>query len=470
MKFTFKLLLSSTLLFACAHSSAHSEKPDTFALRFPVQIEANVGLQRLALPPAALAAIRSNNFADVRVFNANGDAVPMALLPQRTETTVPLPRTASMFPINVTQAQEQNLGGLQLRIDERAGQRTVIVDAGKPSTPAGTQTRQIGALIDTSALVTKLDAIMVDADLPIGEPVSLTVSASKDLKNWRVLAEAPVFRFGGEGSPGNLRVPLNSANLDKEYLRVTWPSNTAIKLRGVQTVETPSAAVAARTELSLTVSKGSSENEAIIAVPFATPIHALALRASVPNTLVPVRIHVRNAKSEPWRFVTSSVVYRIASGNAESTNPPLELNGLIAKEIRIEADRNPNAFATALPSAHAVVNPVNIAFVTSGNPPFTLAVGNKEAKPVTLPLSSVIPGYVDGSETKLAQATVDVVNVIATAPAAPTTLSAIKEKVGAPSERSLVLWGVLIAGVLLLGGLAWSMVKPTGEKSDGEKS
>jgi Protein of unknown function (DUF3999) len=229
----------------------------------------------------------------------------------------------------------------------------------------------------------------------------------------------------------------------------------------VQTVEMPTAAVAARTELSLTVSKGSSDGEAMIAVPFATPIHALVLRASVPNTLLPVRIHARNAKSEPWRFVASSVVYRIASGNAESINPPLEVNGLAAKEIRIESDRNPNAFAAALPSAHAVVNSVNIAFVTSGNPPFTLAVGNKEAKSVALPIASLIPGYVDSSETKLAQATVDVVNVIAAAPAAPTALSTIKEKVGAPSERSLVLWGVLIASVLLLGGLAWSMLKQT---------
>lgn len=462
MKSVYKLLLVSTMLSACAHLSAQAERPDTFALRFAVKTQANAGLQRLALPPTALAAIQTSNYADVRLFNANGDAVPIALLPQRTESTTPSPRAASIFPINVTQVQEQNLDGLQLRIDERAGQRTVVIDAGKANASAGAQTKQIGALIDTSAFAARLDAIIVDADLPIGEPVSLAVSASKDLKNWRGLGEAPVFRFGGEGAPGNLRVPLNGTSLDKEFLRVTWPMNAAIKLRGVQTMETPGATIAVRSEIPLTVSKGSAQNEAIIAVPFATPIYALALRAREANTLVPVRIHVRNAKSEPWRIVASSVVYRIASGNAESINPPLELNGLVAKEIRIEADRNPAAFAAALPSAAAIVNPVNVAFVTSGSPPFTLAVGNKEAKPAALPLTSLIPGYVDGSEAKLAQATVDVVNVIATAPAAPTTLTAITEKVGASSERSLVLWGVLIAGVLLLGGIAWSVLKQTG--------
>jgi Protein of unknown function (DUF3999) len=465
MKSFLRIVSVSTTLFCCSNLFAQTEKPDSFALRFPVQTQASAGLQRLTLPSAALAAIQSSNFADVRVFNANGDAVPMALLPQRAESTAQQPRTAAIFPINVTQAQEQNLGGLQLRIDERAGQRTVTVDSGKSNAVAGAQTKQIGALVDTSSLTAKLDAIVVDADLPIGEPVSLTVSASKDLKSWRTLAEAPVFRFGGDSAPGNLRVPLGNANLDKEYLRIVWPANAAIKLRGAQTIETPVTAAVVRSELPLVITKGGAPNEAIITVPFATPMHALALRVSAVNTLVPIRIHVRNAKNEPWRFVTNSVIYRIANGNAESTNPPLELNGLSTREIRIEADRNPNAFAAALSSAHAVVNPVNLAFVTSGNPPFTLAVGNKDAKPAALPVSSVVPGYVDGNETKLAQATVDTTNAIATAPAAPTTLTTIKEKVGAPSERSLVLWGVLIAGVLLLGGLAWSLVRGTASRN-----
>jgi hypothetical protein len=76
----------------------------------------------------------------------------------------------------------------------------------------------------------------------------------------------------------------------------------------------------------------------------------------------------------------------------------------------------------------------------------------------------VIPGYVDGNETKLAQATVDTINAVAIPSAPPSTITAIKEKVGAPSERSLVLWGVLIVGVLLLGGLAWSLLRSTPRK------
>jgi hypothetical protein len=456
LTFSAALALNSTF--------AQSEKSDGFALRFPVQMQSSAGLQRLTLPPVALAAVQANNFADVRVFNGNGEAVPIAFLPHRAETTTAAPRNVSIYPINVTQKDEQNIGSLQLRIDERAGRRIVTVDGVWPNAVSSSQTKVIGALLDSKSITAKLDALVVDAELPMGEPVSLSVSASKDLKNWRSVAEAPVFRFGGDNAPGNLRVPLGGMSFDKEYLRVTWPSNAAIKLRGVQFIESPTVTPMVRSELLLAANLGTEKNELIVPVPFATPLHALDLRAAAPNTLVPVRVHARNAKNEPWRFVASNVIYRIASGNSEAMSPPIELNGLVARELKLEADRNPAAFSSSVPTVRATVNPVSVAFVASGHPPFTLAVGNKDAKPVALPLLSVIPGYVDGNETKLAQATVDVANAIAAPIAPPTVLASVKEKVGAPSERSLVLWGVLIAGVLLLGGLAWSLLRSAPKK------
>jgi hypothetical protein len=454
-----------------AFAAKEVERADAYALRFPLQIAANAGLQRLTLPPAALAAVTSPNQWDVRVFNGNGDTVPIAILPLRDETTVASTRRISFYPINATAQQQQALDRLQLRIEERPGQRVVSVDSGGSNTkgaPApNTVTKVIGALIDQQSITEKLDALIIDADLPTGEPVPLTVSASKDLTNWRTLAQAsPVFRFGGEGAPSNLRVPLNNISLDKEYLRITWPTQPAFVLREVKLAFAPTKLPIQRVEIPLTATMSNVGNELNVAVPFSTPLHALLMRPATGNALIPIRVYSRYAKDAPWGLVASSVIYRISSGGNESVSPPIELNGLISRELKIESDRNPSAFTDAMPTVHAIVNPVGIAFVASGSPPFTLAVGKRDASAFALPVSSLIPGYVDGSETKLALANVDVTNAVATAPAAPTALATIKEKVGAPSERSLVLWGVLIAGVLLLGGLAWSMLKQTGKSNE----
>lgn len=463
--FAMKLNLSKSLAFllvalvAYGHA-AEVDKPESYALRFALQTQTSAGLQRLALPSAALGAIQTSNLADIRVFNASGEAVPIALLPQRAETKPVSPRSFTIYPINVTEKQRADLGGMRLRIEEAGGRRVVTLDSAGKATPSASAVKQIGALVDSNQFVGKLDYLLVDAELPIGEPVPISVSASKDLKSWRTLADAsPVFRFGGDGSPGNLRVALNGAALDREYLRIIWPTQAAFKLRSAQLAEMPAVAPIVRSELPLVAAVGSAPNELIASMPFATPVHALALRAGPGNALIPVRIHARNAKNEPWRFVTSSVIYRIAGNNSEAVNPPIEVNGLVAREIKIEADKNSTAFASAVPSVQAIVNPVSLAFVASGSPPYALAVGRKDAKAIALPVSSLVPGYTEGSEAQLTLATVDASSMTKSPAAEPTALSTIKEKVGAPSERSLVLWGVLIVGVLLLGLIAWGLLK-----------
>jgi Protein of unknown function (DUF3999) len=466
-----KLLVASLVAVVTAGAVAASDidRPDAYALRFPLRAADNAGLQRINLPPAALAAIESWQLADVRVFNANGEAVPIAFLPLREETNVAAARRVSFYPINATEQQQSTLGGMQLRIDESAGRRVVTVDSGgKGAQPPSAATKQVGALVDSRSYVGKLDALMIDAALPLGEPVLLSVSASKDLKSWRTLAESsPVFRFGGDGAPGNLRVPLNNAALNKEYLRITWPAQPLFALTEVKLVDPPTAVPLPRIELPLIAAAGSAGNEMTVTLPFATPLHALLVKPATGNTLIPIRVYARNAKHEPWRAVANSVIYRLASGGGEAVNPSIELNGLAARELKIEAASSPNAFANALPTVQAIVNPVSVAFVASGSPPFTLAVGRKDARSMALPVSSLIPGYKEGSEATLALATVDTANVIRTPAASPSPLSAIKDKVGAPSERSLLLWGVLIGGVLLLGAIAWSIFKQTA--SPGKK-
>ena len=443
--------LAGALLLANTAAALAADKPEDFAVRFSVETVPNASLQRLALPREALAALQTANAEDVRLFNGKGQSVPIAPIPHRNETIALAPRAWPIYPVMATR-QQQNLGNLSLRIEKTADRSVVRVIEGANTEPAAA-TRQIATLVDTRPIQGPLAELTVDAELAPGEPVALTVAASKDLKNWRTLAQdVPVFRFGADG-PGSMQVPLPGVHLEDEYLRISWPPDAAFSLRGVRISHAASAAPPPR--LAVPLAAKPDGKDFVIALPFATPLQALDIRPADANTLVPVRLSGRSARGEPWRTLAAGVVYRLHADGSESLGPPLELNGATVRELRIEPATGDFVFASA-PHVTALLLRQEWVFVASGPPPFILAVGRAGAKTTRLSLSSLIPGHTAGAEDKLPTARVNVASITRQPPG---KLSRISQALGAPSTRSLVLWAVLIGGVLVLGGVAWAVMR-----------
>ena len=121
-----------------------------------------------------------------------------------------------------------------------------------------------------------------------------------------------------------------------------------------------------------------------------------------------------------------------------------------------------------MPTLHAGWVPHQLVFAARGAPPFTLAygnAGNRGAQSAALAIESLIPGYRDdaGSTVRAAKtADTPTVNVKA-ASAQPQ-----KELGGAARLQQQIdwkrwsLWGVLALGVLVLGGMAWRLVRQLG--------
>ena len=181
---------------------------NSYALRIPVIAASGAPLQRLALPATALVQLQTLGLADLRIFNAQGQPVPMALAdnaaPIRAEQTVQL----AAYPIlGAAPADASGLDGLSLRIEERPGGRVVQLN-----TPAGPGTtsgaagqlpaRQnvLGALLDARAVKEPVARMALDVDLPAGQPVTFSVHASADLTNWRPLASTVLYRADTAGT------------------------------------------------------------------------------------------------------------------------------------------------------------------------------------------------------------------------------------------------------------------------------
>ena len=457
------------LVFASSAAWADANNAQSYALRAPLNVVANASLQRLVLPADALVRLQTSNYSDVRVFNAQGQSVPMALAAvaaqtQTQQNQIKLPA----FPILGGADAFGTLGneGMSLRIEERQGKRVVQIDTANAKTTTANK-KIIGALLDARTITAPVVSMALDVDLPVAQPITFDVQASKDLKNWSTLADTVLYRAADAtatpGALGTQRMKLAYSDLKDHYLSITWQGETdalpTIALRGATLTTSQNTSVSPRVSALIAAPALTSPHELSFALPFATPLAALKIKVPGTNVLIPVRVLGRNDRNQPWALLASTVLYNITTNGKEQANPAVELQaagyGAGYKEIKIEADKKTAGFSAA-PEISALFEPTQVIFLASGTAPFTLAVGLANAASAYLPLSSLIPGYQSGQESNLPLASA--VGAVNAATAAAITAQSPSNT---PPTRSLVLWGVLLAGVVLLGLMAWALMKQT---------
>ncbi len=469
------LVLATAALSLCtgvAQAAADANSPAAYAIRVPVTLAADAPLQRVILPAEVLVRLQSPGYADVRLFNGAGQPVPMALAGVAAASAPEESVTLPAYPIlGATSTGTAGLEGLSLRIEERQGQRVVQIDTAATTTTAGPATPQAvrGALLDARNVQLPVARMALDVDLPAGQPVTFRVQASKDLKHWQPLAETVLYRADAAAAPtapgrlGNEQIDLQRADLKGHYLRVTW-GDAAVTLRGATLATSRSTGPRERVSASMATPALSNPRELVFALPFATPVAALAITPPGSNVLIPVRVLGRNHREQPWSPLASAVVYKMATGGKEQASGPVELGGASVREIKIEADPKTPGFAAA-PALALQFEPAQLVFLASGQGPFTLAAGLPGATAAAsafLPLASLVPGYQPAQENTLPVALADVARADITGgkPADGALVPAAATS-GGISTRSAVLWGVLLAGVAALGLMAWLLLRQT---------
>ncbi|MFN7152561.1 MAG: DUF3999 domain-containing protein [Acidovorax sp.] len=469
------LLAAAALFFSAGvvQAAADANSSAAYAIRIPVALAADAPLQRVMLPAEVLVRLQSPAYADVRLFNGAGQPVPMALAgvaaASAQEESVALPA----YPIlgAASTAETAGLEGLSLRIEERQGQRVVQIDTNGTAGAAGAVAPQTvrGALLDARSLQLPVVRMALDADWPAGQPVTFQVQASKDLKQWRPLAETVLYRADAAAAPtapgrlGNEQMDLHRADLKDHYLRVTW-GDAAVTLRGATLVTSRGTGPRERVSASMAAPALVNPRELVFALPFATPLAALKITPQGSNVLIPVRVLGRNHREQPWSPLASAVAYKMVTGGKEQSNAPIELGGASVREVKIEADARSPGFAAA-PELALQFEPAQLVFLVSGQGPFTLAgglPGASAAASAFLPLASLVPGYQPAQENTLPVALADVARADITGgqPAGGVQVAATAASDGV-SLRSWVLWGVLLAGVGALGLMAWLLLRQT---------
>jgi hypothetical protein len=461
------LALPLTALSALSSSSSLSgdgaaDQPQAYALRLPLTLAPGASLQRLALPAQVLINLQASGYSDIRIFNAQGQPVAMALVRPEPRPDARQQLTLAAYPV-LGPATAAGLDGLSLRIEERQGQRVVQINTSNAASPPA-PAQLLGALLDARAVSAPLVALALQADLPEAQPVTFTVQASRDLSHWRPLGQTVLFR-AGEARLGESDMALDFADVKDHYLRITWtgaagqPVNASV--RGATLTTSTGRASSPPVEATLAPPALTDAHTLSFSLPFATPLAALRITPPGGDVLIPLRVLGRNERSQPWTPLASSVVYRLQTAGGVQTSGPVALPGLAFRELQLQADAKTPGFG-APPAISLQFEPVQIVFLASGSGPFVLAAGRAGTAGAYLPISSLMPDYRSGQENTLPLAQAELAGQpgvagtgtgAASGQTAPLVVAAPGTGDGLPL-RSWVLWGVLLLGVLALALMA----------------
>ena len=437
--------------------AALGQSASDFTTRADVVAPPGASTVRAALPATSIAALRSANGGDLRVFNASGVSLPHALIDASTEAIAradaPGQRVLAL-PIFAS-TTSTTTGAPTLRIEEGPNRRVIEYSATK-TTPT-TKSELRGLLFDTRKVDAEVRAIELEGTLPNATIVKVSLDISADLKSWRTLAsDAPVFDFGNHG-PSNRRIALPVAQSFKDqYVRLTTNVPGGPQVIALTTVGVRAVKAVQPTAITLGAPSITADNAAEWTLSTGLRASALRLQATPNNVLMPVRILTRARAGEPWQPVASTVVYRLpGTSGTDGINPSLPIIATLASQLRVEALRGYSLTGVPL-TLSLEYPPLQVLFVATGDGPFLIATGQAGLETASLPVATLMPNYASGAEfsTPLLQAT----NI--TFDLKPrTTAQAAKDLLSKLFNRSTILWGVLALAVLVLGGLAVSLLR-----------
>ncbi|MGI4730180.1 MAG: DUF3999 family protein [Janthinobacterium lividum] len=285
------LAMTATFLLSAAD---RGDAPADYRVRARVTPVAGASVQRVELPGAVLAALHRADGGDLRLFDAGGRRVPIARIGappvrERTVTLAPLPIVGA--------AGGAVIAGLSLRLDESGDAPVARVDAASDGEGDAGRADTVGALLDARGVAGTARSLAVDAGLPAGQPVTLAVEASPDLRTWRPLAEQVAYH--PSPAPAPERLPLGDAPLAREWLRITWRASTRLVApvaisRAALTVVPVGTASGPVVTVRLPPQPDPHAIE--LALPFATPLSGLGI-APVTDAIVPVRLGLLRLRS-----------------------------------------------------------------------------------------------------------------------------------------------------------------------------
>lgn len=446
-------LLSTCILLACLSQLALADAPDDYRHLMPLLVQHEGGQHRLLLPADVYLHAEQPSLTDLRIFNASRESLPYAFSSEPAAAPAkPAQHALNWFALPDNTSDTLTLG-TEAHLSVTLHPDGTLTASRDHAPPISAHARRY--LIDASQLKHPGHALEIDADDVQGNTLHhLTIEASDDLRNWRMLADHAPWLDLRSDTVQLTRKRVEFTKIRSKYFRLSW-EDTPVPIRQVTLETTADNAPANYLQHTLQIPQMKSNSpDYEFELPPSLVLERLRLILTQADSVASMHIFVRHAEHDPWQSVSAATFYRISRDNTEISSPAHALPGIRARYWRIHVDRYSAEFPAAL-QIEIGWRPLQVVFLASGSSPYTLAFGNRKAKAASFPLHTLLPGYHSGDELKLPLAATGVIASRATSAGGASFMDKWREM----EWKSLLLWVILTLGVALLGWMAWNIKK-----------
>ncbi|MGB7816717.1 MAG: DUF3999 domain-containing protein [Methylotenera sp.] len=407
---------------------------------------------------------RSNALQDLTIYNAAGEQVPYALMPYEElhpqTTTHKDSKPLIIFPIHENALSNPN--ELRVQLEKNAGNTTLNISSNNGENTASGKANTV-YLLDAGKKHEPLQTLSVDWQGSEGKLLTLEVLTSTDLQNWSHAGNAVLLKT----ATVNNSILQNSITLDNatgaRYLqiRAANTSDAVFNLTKATAEYSDILAIAPkllRQDIRF-IERKEDNKTGHINLDFEAlgryPASHLHIQLPQDNTITNVTLLVRDNNSEPWIYLTTASVYRLRQHSKPFTSPDVVISPTIARYWRLQFNQSSGGIGAENPMLSLGWLPPTAVWNARGQAPFSLHVGENPNIVNTVDIASLIPDYKIEKIQQLANsavtAEVSTNNITAT--------QTISSWVSPIDYKRWLLWGGLFLGVMLLAGMAYTLLK-----------
>ncbi|HWA12124.1 MAG TPA: DUF3999 domain-containing protein [Burkholderiales bacterium] len=433
-----------TTFLLCLASAAAAQSPDEFAHALPIEGTGSDALYRIVISAAVYEGAAHADLRDLRVFNGANEPVPHAFRQPEAQTRKPDPVALALFPLHGP--RNARAEDLDLSVG-RAGDR---VSVKLRTGTAGPGKALLGYLVDASAVKVPLSGLAVSwAGAGASQIAAVRVEGSDDLKHWTPLAfDVPL----GAMSHAGQRLERDTVEFRTQrakYLRLLWlDADRAMeisRIRGLPQAETGQPDRAWKEVAGIPDPQVPGDYAFDLGGRF--PVDRIDFRLPQENTVAPLQLLSRASPGDKWMPVASGTVYRLQQDGRELASTPLAVATPGHRYWLARVGMKGGGIGSGQLVLRAGWTPRELIFTARGAGPFRLAYGNPAAEWSALPAETLVPGLRTDQAPKIAMATTG----------APQKLAGRPAGLSRDEKKKWVLWAALLAGVGVLGWMAWRL-------------
>lgn len=452
--------LLAGLLTALTLTTALTSAP-AIAASFKLDASGNEPFYQSILTKEVYQYTRSSALQDLTISNAAGEPVPYALIPY--EALHPQTATSQnrkkliLFPIQESSLASPNK--LRIQLEKNVGDTTLNVISSETTSKTNTV-----YLLDAGKKHAPLQTLIVDWQGSEGKLLTVEILTSDDLEDWSHSGNAVLLKTAtASNSILQNTITLDNAT-EARYLQIRPIEPSSTKAFNLTQASAEYSKVQAITpnllwqSINFTARKQDNKTGQVN-IDFESLGHypASHLRLQLPqdNTITNVTVLVRNSTNEEWAYLTTASAYRLRQQGKTFNSPDVVLSPTVARYWRLQFNQSSGGIGAENPTLSLGWLPPTVVWNARGQAPFSLHVGENPNIVNNVAIASLIPDYKIEKIQQLANSTITAevsANNISAEQAANSWVAPIDYK-------RWLLWGGLFLGVLLLAGMAYSLLK-----------